>query len=254
MISTKIDIAKGFDNPEESIVRDILLPGEILGLQVIFLSIGSEKSVKESTDPTFYDVLITLYGEALLEVGEESFSIGMQTIVRIPYGSSYMIKTKKGETFKYIRFRKLLNNDDRQLISKNGENYTSVYIKRFIDCPAYTEDIKSSKTLNRMLLPEGLVPRFCAGLVETAGPDEVKEHDHPMLDQLFFGLDKCKCTCSADGEQVLLTENMLLHIPLGSKHSVSVDDGEILSYIWFDFFLTLEGQKYMGEQHQVKQE
>jgi quercetin dioxygenase-like cupin family protein len=90
------------------------------------------------------------------------------------------------------------------------------------------------------------------GSVETKGPDSVGEHSHPMLDQLFLGLEGCKCTCYADGEEVGLTENMLLHIPLGSRHSVSVEDGDTLSYIWLDFFLTLNGEKYMNEQHHIE--
>jgi hypothetical protein len=103
-----------------------------------------------------------------------------------------------------------------------------------------------------MILPEGFVPRFCMGSVETTGPDLVAEHEHPMLDQLFLGLADCKCTCLADGDQTILSENMMLHIPLGSKHSVSVEEKDTLAYIWFDFFFTLQGQDYMREQHKME--
>jgi len=88
---------------------------------------------------------------------------------------------------------------------------------------------------------------------ETEGPDEVGEHCHPILDQLFLGLSSCNCIFYADDEQTILSENMLLHIPLGSKHAVSVSKGNTLAYIWMDFFLTLEGEKYMREQHQMEQ-
>jgi quercetin dioxygenase-like cupin family protein len=90
------------------------------------------------------------------------------------------------------------------------------------------------------------------GSVETSGPDIVAEHDHPMLDQLFLGLKGCRCHCYAGAEHALLEENMLLHIPLGSKHHVEVGEGDRLAYIWLDYFLTMEGQKYMNEQHQMK--
>jgi quercetin dioxygenase-like cupin family protein len=148
----------------------------------------------------------------------------------------------------------LLDIADLRVILQNEKEHSEVFIRSFKDCPVYTEDIKSSKSINRMILPEGKVPRFCMGSVETEGPDSVAPHEHPMLDQLFFGLKGCRCTCTADGESQLLTENMLLHIPLGSKHSVSVADGEKLAYIWFDFFLTIEGQKYMDEQHRLEEE
>lgn len=89
------------------------------------------------------------------------------------------------------------------------------------------------------------------GSVETTGPDFVLEHEHPMLDQLLFGLDDCKCTFLANEVYTTLSENTTLHIPLGSKHSVSVAEGEVLAYIWLDFFLTLEGQKYMEQNQQI---
>ena len=251
MKSVKISTIPGLDKPDGYMVKNDTLPGEIEGLEMVYYAIKGERDITEAAQFDFYDVLLSLSGRAVLEVGERDYDFGPLAIVRIPYEGLYRIKIKKNDDFSFIRLRKILDKYDRQLISQHRQSHSSIYIKEIADCPAYTEDIKSSKTLNRMLLPEGLVPRFCMGSVETEGPDEVAEHEHPMLDQLFFGLDGCKCTCHADGEQTLLTENMMLHIPLGSKHSISVKAGDTLTYIWFDLFLTLEGQKYMSEQHQI---
>lgn len=254
MISAKIETTPGLDKPGGYIVRNNLLPGEIEGLKIVHYSIKGENDITEITQPDSYDVLLSLSGEARLKVGAQQYNFNSLAIVRVPYSKSYSIKIKKGGDFSFIRLRKSLDKDDLLLISQNEESHLSLYIKAIADCPVYSEDIKSSKTLNRMLLPEDLVPRFCMGSVETEGPDEVGEHEHAMLDQLFFGLGGCKCMCHGEGEQTLLIENMLLHIPLGSKHRVSVEPGDTLSYIWFDFFLTLKGQKYMNEQHQVENE
>jgi len=60
------------------------------------------------------------------------------------------------------------------------------------------------------------------------------------------------CQGCAGDEEALLTENLLLHIPLGSRHGVTVSEGKKLTYIWMDFFLSLEGQKYMEEQHHME--
>jgi len=254
MISAKIKTIPSLDKLDGYIVKNNLLPGEIEGLEIVHYNIKGENDITEITQPDFYDVLLSLSGEATLNVGAQQYNFGSQVIVRIPYSESYNIKITKGNDFSFIRLRKMLDKDDRKLISQNKGSHSSVYIKAITDCPAYTEDIKSNKTMNRMLLSEGLVPRFCMGSVETEGPDVVGEHEHAMLDQLFLGLGGCKCTCHADKEKILLTENMLLHIPLGSKHWVSVEPGNTLSYIWFDFFLTIKGQKYMNEQHQIKDE
>jgi hypothetical protein len=154
----------------------------------------------------------------------------------------------------YLRFVKYLDDKDKKEIRKDPALHSRLYAPKFVDCPAYREDIKSAKTINRMLLPEKFVPRFCMGSVETTGPDLVAAHEHPMLEQLFFGLKNCNAVCHADASQAPLLENTLLHIPLGSKHSVSVKEGNTLYYIWLDFFLSLEGQTYMGQQHHMEKD
>jgi hypothetical protein len=83
------------------------------------------------------------------------------------------------------------------------------------------------------------------GTVETVGPDSVGAHEHPMLEQLFLGLVGNKCTVYADDTQVEFLEHSLLHIPLGSRHSVSVEEGESLHYVWMDFFLTKQGEDWL---------
>jgi len=177
--------------------------------------------------------------------------MGAFYLARIPYNKAYTIQVGEDSTFHCLRLRKSLDDPDRAVIAKDMDNHSKVYIKAIKDCPMYTEDIKSAKTINRMLLAEGMVPRFCMGTVTTEGPDKVGAHVHPMLDQLFFGLDGCECRVFANGTEAVLKENMLLHIPLASMHSSSVDAGKKLNYVWMDFFQSLEGQKYMNEQHKM---
>lgn len=230
-----------------------VLPNEIGGVSIEHISMIGPYQISEPALIGFYDVLLSINGEANVELEKSSFPIGNAHIVKLPYNKPYDIHIEEGKEFHFLRFRKSLDQEDQNVISQNREDHSKVYIMAINECPIYTEDIKSSKTLNRMILSEGKVPRFCMGSVKTKGPDEVAVHVHPMLDQLFFGLEGCKCICMADGEETILIENMMLHIPLGSKHSVAVKEGETLSYIWMDFFLTLEGQKYMNEQHQMEE-
>ncbi|MCF6356703.1 MAG: hypothetical protein L3J54_02755 [Draconibacterium sp.] len=236
-----------------SLIKNIVLENEVQDVLIEFFSIKGEYKLDVSAKPDILDVLLTVDGECLLQTNDSDYKINTSTITRIQYNKSYSIKVDNKKEFNFIRLRKLLDKKDLQVIESRIEDFNSLYIKALADCPTYTEDIKSEKTLNRMILPEGLVPRFAMGSVETQGPDEVGEHEHPMLDQIFFGLKGCRCSCFANGEETVLTENMMLHIPLASKHYVSVADGDKLAYIWMDFFLTLEGEKYMGEQHQVEE-
>jgi quercetin dioxygenase-like cupin family protein len=234
-----------------SIIKSDVLRNEIEGILIDYISVRGPNQIDEEHHNNFYTVLLSLKGKAVLHVRGQKHTLNAHFIVRIPYNVNFTVQVEMGEEFHFVCLRKQLNSTDLNMISQNPHDHSSIYIKAFSDCPVYTEEIKSSKTINRMLLPVGLIPRFCMGSVETMGPDSVGEHEHPMLDQFFLGLEKCKCTVTSDGESQLLTENMMLHIPLGSKHSVSVAEDNLLSYIWFDFFFTLKGQDYIEDQHKM---
>ncbi len=237
-----------------TLIKDIVLEHEIQDVFIDYFSIKGERKTEEPAHTGAMDILLTVGGEGTLETGNLKYKINSNTIIRIPYNKSYTIKVDANRELFFIRLQKLLDEKDIQVIKNKISDYSELYFKPLANCPTYTEDIKSEKTINRMILPEGLVPRLAMGSVETEGPDEVSEHEHPMLDQIFFGLEGCSCKCFADGEEALLTENLMLHIPLASKHYVSVAKGDKLAYIWMDFFLSLEGEKYMGEQHQMEEE
>ncbi len=239
---------EGFINKKRVMIH------EIDGVDIEYISAKGPSEINENTGLDHYDVLLTFNGNAKLKVAGKQYFINGNSILKLPYNSNYVLIVEAGVEFNYLLIRKGLDEKDQHLISQNMGNHQTLYHQALSDCPTYKEEIKSDKTLNRMILPEGKVPRFCMGSVETLGPDEVAEHDHPMLDQLFFGLPSCQCNCHAGGDTTSLTENELLHIPLGSMHAVSVEEGNKLAYIWMDFFLTLEGEKYMDEQHQMDEE
>ncbi len=116
-------------------------------------------------------------------------------------------------------------------------------------CPTYREAIKSPQTVNRTLVPPGWLPRFAMGSVETAGPDAVAPHAHPMLEQLFFGLPGNDCTVTADGAAAAFGGPTLLYIPRGSLHGATVAAGRRLHYLWLDFFPTAADMQWIRDQH-----
>jgi hypothetical protein len=234
-----------------SLIIEEVFPGEIQGLTVETLGLKGLVRKNIKNDDHTYHVLLPLEGRSLFHSADHSLELMEHSLVRVPYHHAYDIEVKAGQTAYYLRFIKQLDQKDQEDIRKKTDLHGQLYARKFSDCPAYHEDIKSAKTISRMLLPENYVPRFCMGSVETTGPDVVAAHEHPMLEQLFFGLKSCHAVCHADNDYTPLLENTLLHIPLGSRHSVSVDKGNTLSYIWFDFFLSLEGQSYMGQQHHI---
>jgi hypothetical protein len=128
------------------------------------------------------------------------------------------------------------------------------YFITYSQCKTYKEEIKSEKTISRMLVPEEVVPRVSIGSVQTTGPDAIAAHEHPMLEQLFYGLEGNSCHVYADGHETVFGERSLLHVPLGSNHGVRVDVGQKLHYIWMDFFKQQEDVSYITESHIIDDE
>ena len=249
-----LSTAKLKNKPDGYASIDKVMVNEIDEVYPEYLSAKGPYLKQTSATTDYYDVLLSLGGKASLKVADTWQIMKDNYIVKIPFNTAYELKVEPGDEFYCLIIRKQLDEKDLLEIEKEREKHKSLYFKAFSECPVYTEEIKSAKTLNRMILPERLIPRFCIGTVETTGPDEVGAHEHPMLEQLFLGLPGCKCTVRANEASILLVENMILHIPLGSMHSVSVEEGEKLSYIWLDFFKTIEGQDYISEQHQMDDE
>ena len=235
-----------------AILVEDLLPGEIAGVRWRFVSIKGPGGVGGGGDPTAATVLLFLGGNACLTTGASRKNVTEESIARIPYGSTYWITGRQGAVAHCLEVTKALDAADHNEMARRMESYTALYFRKFRDCPEYTEDIKSKKTINRMLLPEGFVPRFGMGSVRTKGPDRVGSHVHPMLDQMYLGMDDCRGTVHADHARTVLKGDCLLHIPLASRHGSRVDKGDVLYFLWFDFFLTLEGQEYINRQHTMK--
>ena len=235
------------------ICRKILLEGELAGVHFEFIALKGDFVWDSEPGAEAFDILLPLEGDAVLETGNSSVHAGSPGIIRIPYNTEYSLRTDREQVFSFLLVRKHLEKEDLRIIHRRQEAYRQPYMRLMSECPVYTEDIKSPKTVNRMLLPQGLVPRAGVGSVETPGPDTVAEHDHPMLDQVFLGMKECRCTVHAGGESTQLISGMLLHIPLGSRHSVTVEEGNTLRYLWLDFFLGHEGEKYRDEQHHVEE-
>ncbi len=226
-----------------------VFPGEVDELAIEVVSIAGRCAYLQTGREDIYDLLLVISGNAIVTSADYLLNACAEQIVRFPHGRSYRIDVPPGSGFRCVRLRKTLTTEDIDMIRRDSDSHSGLYARKFVECPSYSEEIKSPKTVNRMLLPEGYVPRFCMGSVETVGPDAVECHEHPMLDQLFLGLKGCRCTCHAGSEAGLLLENTFLRVPLGSRHSVSVAPDDTLSYIWMDLFLTSEGQRYISEQH-----
>lgn len=222
-----------------------VLAGEIKEVSTDLLSIVGPSEHSEPPAHNRAVVWLILDGKARLQTRNMKFEVEGETIARAPQGWAWRLEVAKGEALHALRVTRDLTAIDLAELREYPENNAAPHVKKFSECPAYGEAIKSAKTVSRTLLPENYVPRMAMGTVETAGPDTVGAHRHPMLEQLFLGLRDNDITVVADDARANLAPFSILHIPLGSNHGAKVADGKKLHYIWIDFFMSKEGQEWL---------
>lgn len=123
---------------------------------------------------------------------------------------------------------------DDELAAEYKTQFPHIQIYR--NAKQYRDRNKSEKTISRSVIDQRIIPRFCFGSVETYGPDAIKSHDHPMLDQYFFSFPENEMDVLIDFEPYPMKGNELLYIPLGAMHGVDVKAGQHCHYMWIDFY------------------
>ena len=223
-----------------------LLIGEIEDTKIQHLAFVGPTQQKISLLEGHMNMFLFIKGNAELLGDNLSFQIVPESVA-IPLSfKNIKINVEEGNTLHYVALTKKYTQDDLNDFSTYPkENQPDLFFAKFSDCEPYTEKIKSLRTISRTVLPEGIIPRMALGTVEALGPDEVRAHKHPMLDQLFLGLSDNYIRVYADGKSIELGPYSLLHIPIGSSHWVTVDKGNKLFYLWMDFFLDRTGQQWL---------
>ncbi len=231
-----------------------VLPDTIKGLTVDLVTVVGPGRHIEPPDQSREVVWLILAGKGTLRANDKVYQIEAETIAHAPNGWPCRFDVPGGQVLHALRLRTQLTAEDKAELKKYHANNAAPHVKKFRECPAYREAIKSPKTVSRTLLPENIVPRMAIGTVETTGPDKVGAHRHPMLEQLFLGLKDNNITVIADGAKANLTPFSILHIPLGSNHGAEVAAGNKLYYVWMDFFAAKEGQEYLKMHQPLDQE
>ena len=229
-----------------------ILENEIKGIHVQQVTITGEKGIKDISKEGYKTIYLFVKGKGTVLAENSSYDIVPETILLPNIVKDITIKTAKKDTLHYLKITsKLTAQDLLDLEGFPAKNTQNVYYAKFTDCEAYTEPIKSPNTISRTILPNKYIPRIAMGTVQTKGPDKVGAHEHAMLEQLFLGLSNNNCVVYADEAQIDFPEYSVLHIPLGSSHSVSVEKDDVMYYVWMDFFLDKKGEEWL-KTHKVK--
>ncbi|WP_066223639.1 hypothetical protein [Formosa haliotis] len=223
-----------------------VLKNEINGVQADYEVVTDELTKNISIDKAYRTIYLFIKGHGKITSKTKTYDIVPESILLPNTVEGITMRANKNDTLQYVKISVLLSEQDIQdLKSFPKENIETIYFKKFIDCKPYTEAIKSPQTTSRTILSNKYIPRVAMGTVETIGPDEVGAHKHPMLEQLFLGLTNNQTIVFADDAKVDFPEYSLLHIPLGSNHSVAVKDNNKMYYVWMDFFLDKKGEEWL---------
>lgn len=228
-----------------------ILKNEIKGIKVEHVVLKSKKDLVENFKDDSKTIFLFINGEGSVVTKDSTYEIVPETILLPQALKNMTVKTAENNMLHYLRITsKLTAQDLLDLKEFPAENVNNVYYAKFIDCKSYTEPIKSPNTVSRTIMPNKYIPRIAMGTVQTKGPDKVGAHEHPMLEQLFLGLTDNNSIVYADDDQVDFPEYSVLHIPLGSSHSVSVDKDEEMYYVWMDFFRDKKGEEWLKTHNQ----
>ena len=199
-------------------------------------------------------IYLFVKGYGKLISNKKTYDIVPETILLPNTVENISFNANENDTLHYLKISVILTKQDILDLQEFPEEHTqNIYFAKFTDCKAYTEAIKSPQTTSRTILPNKYIPRVAMGTVETIGPDKVGAHEHPMLEQLFLGLTNNQTIVFADDAQVFFPPYTVLHIPLGSSHSVEVKENSKMYYVWMDFFLDKKGEEWL-KTHKTKDE
>ena len=221
-----------------------LLLDEISGVMTSYIVVRRKLSVVPRKDRA--RIVLFVGGRGVAAVSDRVYPVNGIAILCPPFDTAFEVQADE-TVVKYLEI--LMTVTPAEYASRVDLNRQLPYFLNYSECDQYREQIKSVKTISRTLLPVDIIPRLAIGSVETTGPDTVQTHQHRMLEQLFFGLPGNNSRVTADDQEVEFKENVLLHIPQGSHHGVTVKQGNTLHYLWIDFFISAQDTSYIADTH-----
>ena len=223
-----------------------ILENEIADVHVEHVVVTAANTRLESARAGEKTINLFLKGSGEVVAEEENYEVVEESIFLPNNLEAVTINSATDHELHFLKISRTLSAQDLIELEKlPTDNTQSSYFAKFSECQPYTEEIKSPNTVSRTILSNEYIPRVAMGTVQTRGPDEVAAHQHPMLEQLFLGLSGNNCVVHADDSIVSFPEYSVVHIPLGSMHSVSVEQDETLYYVWMDFFVDKKGEEWL---------
>ena len=218
--------------------------GVIKGAVPAFHTIPAKAALEIKPDD-YYHILVLFDGIVSAKTKGTTHTLNERlTFVPGPDDDLELKAEEKSRIFE-LKWKKIKGDED--LIKEWNAEFP--YILTYEKSVQYRDLNKSEKTISRIMLEQRHVPRFAMGSVEAIGPDFIKSHTHPMLDQFFVSFPENDMFVVLDGEPYRMKGNEILHIPLGGMHGVSVVENKHCHYLWIDFIVDMSGYDRLDKSH-----
>ena len=180
-----------------------------------------------------YHIMVLIAGEVVFVTEDKEYSWGERVTFVPALAEAMTVKAKTNSQLLEVHWQMI--ESDYELIREYNTKFP--YQMPYSLSKQYKDRNKSEKTISRVMLEQRNIPRFAMGSVESYGPDFVRSHDHPMLDQFFVSFPENDMFLLIDYEPYRMMGNEACHIPLGSNHGVDVTEKKHLHYMWIDFLI-----------------
>ena len=221
-----------------------VLPNEIKGVETEFLFFEANENATKVRVPLKQQyIYITLKGAGSITYNNEEIKVSDKSLFVPKPNTSFELACAQDSFFLIFKYE-LREEEIAEL-----DTFQYPVHAQYEECEKYRDYFKSEKTTSRTLVHPFVLPRFSLGSVETTGIDRIEPHAHAMLDQYFFSFPDNDCTLLVDGESFPFGANNLLHIPLGSDHGIDAKEGDVVHYLWVDFFENQADQQFLVDVH-----
>jgi mannose-6-phosphate isomerase-like protein (cupin superfamily) len=104
------------------------------------------------------------------------------------------------------------------------------YYKPFEECESYTQEDAEGLSF-RKILPEGVIRDVDMGFVTARGPTHKFPGTHQEFDQVYL-IFSGKGHVHLGGRRIRINRPGVVVIPRGTEHSMEVDAGEVMQYVY----------------------
>ena len=194
---------------QNSINDLVILPSAIDGMRTLLHTLQPNETRTFAAKEKLASAFLFTRGTGDIRSEQELYAVHEISFFAPQHGAPFTVTAGPASVIEILELEIVFDENDMEELQSYADKYP--YFVSYSDCSTYSEKIKSPKTVSRTLMPEHTFPRLCVGSVETTGDDHVAAHKHPMLEQLFFGLEANETIVHADELSTAFGEDELLY-------------------------------------------